>query len=123
MITVTFNPQNEDEASLVGGLLSQYVRVGRADAQHRDESPAPAQAAPEAKKPRARADKATAATAAATVADAPITLEVLRARLAELSAIGKGTQVRELLATFGASRLTDLDAERYSEAFQAAGAL
>lgn len=122
MITVTFNPQTEDEASLVGGILTQYLRAGRADAPHRGEPPVPALPAPEAKKTRARTDKA-APTPVAAVTEEPITLEVLRARLAELGANGKGPQVRELLATFGASRLTDLDAERYSEAFQAAGAL
>ena len=43
----------------------------------------------------------------------PITFEEVRTRLAELSRDGKTAQVRELIAKFGASKLSEVDPKHY----------
>ena len=43
----------------------------------------------------------------------PITFEEVRTRLAELSRDGKTTQVRELIAKFGATKLSEVDKKHY----------
>jgi len=45
----------------------------------------------------------------------PVTLEVVRAKLAVISQAGKQTQVKALLAKFDSKKLTDVSAERYKE--------
>lgn len=53
-------------------------------------------------------------------AAAPVKLETVRAKLAELSHAGKREQVKELLTQFGASKLSDIDASRYRDLLAAA---
>ena len=43
----------------------------------------------------------------------PITFEEVRTRLAELSRDGKTTQVRELIAKFGATKLSEVEKKHY----------
>lgn len=43
----------------------------------------------------------------------PITFEEVRTRLAELSRDGKTAQVRELIAKFGATKLSEVDKKHY----------
>ena len=43
----------------------------------------------------------------------PITFEEVRTRLAELSRDGKTTKVRELIAKFGATKLSEVDKKHY----------
>jgi hypothetical protein len=52
-----------------------------------------------------------------------ITLEQVRAKLAEVSNAGKKNEVKELLTSYGVSKLTDLPAEKYSELLAEAEAL
>jgi hypothetical protein len=49
-----------------------------------------------------------------------ITLEEVRAKLAALTQSGKQPQVKELLAKFGAKKLTDVPADKYAELLQEA---
>jgi len=51
----------------------------------------------------------------------PVSLEEVRAKLASLSQSGKQAQVKELITKFGASKLTDIPAEKYSELLEEAG--
>lgn len=56
------------------------------------------------------------------VADGPpeITLEQVRAKLAELSKIGKQDQVKVLLVSYGAKKLSDVSKEKYAELLEKA---
>lgn len=87
--------------SLNPAVVDQPVVVKNAPAKKaaKAESPAPA---PEAK---------------------AITLEQVRAKLAEVSNAGKKNEVKELLTSYGVSKLTDLPAEKYSELLAEAEAL
>jgi len=49
-----------------------------------------------------------------------VTLEEVRKKLAALSQGGKSAAVKEILAGFGASKLTDVSPEKYSELMAAA---
>ena len=51
-----------------------------------------------------------------------ITLEQVRAILADKSRSGKTAKVRELLLSFGAERLSEIDQTRYAEVLEAAEA-
>lgn len=52
-----------------------------------------------------------------------ITLETVRIKLAELSQAGKRPQVKELITSFGAKRLSDIPANKYAELLQKASEL
>ncbi|WP_197260761.1 hypothetical protein [Brevibacillus laterosporus] len=52
-----------------------------------------------------------------------IPLETVRAKLAALAKSGKQAEVKELLASFGASKLTDIPAERYLQLLTQAEAI
>lgn len=51
------------------------------------------------------------------------TLETVRAKLAAMSQAGKQAQVKELIASMGAAKLTDIKAEQYADLMTKAGAL
>ncbi|TLN00389.1 hypothetical protein FDZ73_19595 [bacterium] len=57
----------------------------------------------------------------ATPTTPTVSLEEVRAKLAALSQSGKQAQVKELITKFGASKLTDIPAEKYSELLEEAG--
>lgn len=50
-------------------------------------------------------------------------LEDVRAKLASLSQDGKQVQVKELITSFGAKKLSDIPAEKYPELLEEAGKL
>lgn len=50
-------------------------------------------------------------------------LEDVRAKLAGLVQSGKQAEVKELLAAFGATKLSEIPAERYGELMEKAGAI
>ncbi|MCR8979502.1 hypothetical protein [Brevibacillus laterosporus] len=52
-----------------------------------------------------------------------VSLETVRAKLAALSKSGKQTEVKALIASFDASKLTDIPAERYGELLTQAEAI
>ena len=52
-----------------------------------------------------------------------ITLEVVRAKLAALSQGGKQAEVKDLINSFGVSKLTDIPEERFPEVLEKAEAL
>ncbi len=55
--------------------------------------------------------------------EAACTLVDIRAKLAELQKSGKREQVKELLESFGASRLSEVPSEKYAELIKKAGEL
>lgn len=56
----------------------------------------------------------------ATESASTVTLEEVRAKLAKLSQAGKQAQVKALITQFGASKLTEIPAEKYAELMSAA---
>ncbi|WP_199770780.1 hypothetical protein [Brevibacillus laterosporus] len=52
-----------------------------------------------------------------------IPLETVRAKLAALAKSGKQAEVKELIASFGASKLTDIPAEKYLQLLTQAEAI
>lgn len=96
----------------------------------------PAAEEKQAKKPRAKkedpAPTPTASEEAPPAAPAPapaspskpgVTLEEVRAKLASLSQAGKAPQVKDLLKQFGATKLTDVAAEKFADLITAAEGL
>jgi hypothetical protein len=51
----------------------------------------------------------------------PVTLEAVRAKLAEISKAGKYEQVKALIEKYGVSKLTEVPKEKYSELLKEAG--
>ena len=52
-----------------------------------------------------------------------MSLEQVRAKLAELSQAGKAADVKKLIADFGAAKLTDIPADKYGDLLQKAEAI
>lgn len=65
----------------------------------------------------------TPETATTPAENATVTLEQVRAKLAALTQSGKQPQVKELLAKFGAKRLTEVPTEKYAELLKEAEAI
>lgn len=88
----------------------------------------PAELAAPAEKPKAKRAKAEAPApveepAVEAPASKPVTLEVVRARLGELSSDGKKEEIKSLFAKFGVAKLTELEPEKFGELLAAAEAL
>lgn len=62
----------------------------------------------------------TPASTATPASPSEITLEQVRAKLAALSQAGKAPEVKKLIASTGATKLTDVPAEKYGELLAAA---
>lgn len=52
-----------------------------------------------------------------------VTLETVRTKLAELAQAGKQAQVKELIKSFGAQKLSDIAEENYAELLEKASAV
>lgn len=68
-------------------------------------------------------DAAPVNTAPAQPAQPQITLETVRLKLAELAQAGKQQQVKALITSFGAQRISDVQPEKYPELLQKASEL
>lgn len=79
--------------------------------------PAPVNTAP------AQPEPTPAQTAPAQSAQPQITLETVRLKLAELAQAGKQQQVKALITSFGAQRISDVQPEKYPELLQKASEL
>jgi hypothetical protein len=148
MIQVTFTPGTSAQAALVGQLMAQYLALDEqpqepvrttsgliAGAQEE------VAAAPMVKRvrraPAAALDSASATgtpettsqpdptpTATTAETEAPeLTLEVVRAKLTEVSKAGKATEVKALLAALGVANLTAVPKEAYAKLMADAAAL
>lgn len=98
--------------------------TAKAPKQPKAEKPAATQAAPVTATP-APVESAPTAPVAESPSDnsVKITLEHVRAKLAEISQSGKAAQVKALLTEFGASTLSSVPAEKYAELLNKAAAL
>lgn len=119
--TVTISPQtNEHLAVLVDAM--QRLMPPSQDTVPKAES--------KAKKTKAVATDTTVPTHTEETDGGPkrdqavaFDLMAVRARLAELSKAGKADQVKALITSMNAAKLTDIPAERYAELMEKAGAL
>jgi hypothetical protein len=147
MIQVTFTPGTSAQAALVGQLMAQYLALDEqlqepvrttsgliAGAQEEAAAPAPKRtrraATPEASAPvePTPGPSADAQTTAPTedptpAAEPELTLEVVRAKLTEVSKAGKATEVKALLAALGVANLTAVPKEAYAKLMADAAAL
>lgn len=123
MITITFNPTTPEQmATLTRAMLSYIQPDGLRPSTNMqpmeiDGTP-PTNLAPlvfvEDKPKKAKKPPAEKPAAEEAPAPEPITLEHLRAKMAAKSQAGKGPECKALLATFGASNLTSVPADKYS---------
>ena len=129
MITITLTPQTPVQISAALKLLEQLSGSAFVESSPQVEAP---EVKTEAKKRKPAQEVAQEVTqeampspAAEPAAPAPevkpkVALEDVRKKLAALSHEGKAAQVKALLTNFGASKLTDVPAERYAELLAAA---
>lgn len=130
MITISINPQTPAHMAILGKALialladdaSPEVVAETPKKPRKAAEPAPTPSAPPA------ADSVTpTATAPVEVAAASpskaIALEEVRAKLAALSQAGKTAEVKALIGTFGAGKLTDIATDKYAEVLVAAEAI
>lgn len=60
-------------------------------------------------------EKASKSKKTATKEKAPVTLEMVRGMLAKKSQQGKTAEVREIIAKYGATKLSEISAEHYAD--------
>jgi hypothetical protein len=147
MIQVTFTPGTSAQAALVGQLMAQYLALDEqpqepvrttsgliAGAQEEAAAPvvkrvrrAPAAAQDSASAtgtPETTSQPDPTPTATTAETEAPeLTLEVVRAKLTEVSKAGKATEVKALLAALGVANLTAVPKEAYAKLMADAAAL
>ena len=130
MITISINPQTPAHMAILGKALIALLA----------DDAAPEVVAETPKKPRKAAEPALTLPAPVTALSSPtpepapvevaaaspskaITLEEVRAKLAALSQAGKTAEVKALIGTFGAGKLTDIATDKYAEVLVAAEAI
>lgn len=135
MITITVTPETSAQMSIMAKALvalladtavtpeiAAEVAEPKKTRKAKDEAPAPTPIAPATVTPAPTPEPAPAEAVVASPSKA-ITLEEVRAKLAALSQAGKTAGVKALISTFGAGKLTDISADKYSEVLVAAEAL
>lgn len=144
MIQITFTPSTTAQGNVLAQAILSYLSVvdaGETVAEVVAEPKAEAPAAPKKARKPAAVEASASATGGAEVpnetAAAPsepeapaastasskepsVSLEQVRAKLTELSQNGKGPEVKALIAKSGATKLTDIPAEKYAEVLAAA---
>lgn len=116
MITITFEPQNAEQADLVGNFLKTYYAA-----------PAEAPKKPKAAKPAPAAEPAPETPAPSVESPASpsktVTLVEVRAKLAELGQAGKADAVKAMLVSRGVQKLSELPPEQFAAVLEEAEAL
>ena len=148
MIQITFTPETPEQAAVVADAISKYLgAVGpvkdeapvaevpkpktRKSESKSTGSPLPldlaasvtasAPSSAEVPNETVAASSEPEAPAASTVSlPVAVTLEEVRAVLAQLSQAGKAADVKNLITTFGAAKLTEIPADKYSDVLAAA---
>ena len=129
MITITVTPETSSQMSIIAKALialladtdtPEAVETPKKPRKAKDDAPTPvavetATTTPEVTAP-AEAD-------AASPSEPTITLEQVRAKLTAISRSGKQAEVKGLIAKFGATKLTDLTADKFAGILTAAEAL
>ena len=109
MITITFNPQNAEQVSILAWAMTKLLEPTADEPVAKEEAPA--------KKPKAAKPAPTPAPVIETPAEpeaAPvITLEEVRAKLVAYKE--KGKPLKDLFETVGCANLSSVPAERYAE--------
>jgi hypothetical protein len=122
MITITFNPYTPEQMAILTAAMNAYMQAGAAAELASTPVNVPITEA-EAQPEPAKAKRASPKKPAAEEAPEPVTLEQLRAKMAAVSQAGKGPECKALLVKFGASNLTSVPAEKYSDLMNEVGAL
>lgn len=129
-VNMSFTINAATATELIRGIRKLAAILDAAAREAGIDSPAPVKAEPVpapapaiAQAPETPATPPLTPQAPASPTPAPtanISMEDVRAKLASLVQAGKQAQVKELLASFGASKLSDVPAERYGELMQKA---
>ncbi|MFZ5817264.1 MAG: hypothetical protein ACOY93_18530 [Bacillota bacterium] len=128
-INLTITASSPEElAHLLRGLAAAVPGVAQ------DPAPESTQPKRETRKTSTKSEATTAPPATETPSETPgeatsteetntptVTLEEIRARLAELVRAGKQAQVKELFPKFGATKLSEVPEDRWGELFEEAG--
>lgn len=124
MITITFNPTTPEQMATLARAMLSYIQPDglrpstNMQPEEIDGTP-PTNLAPlnfvEEKPKKAKKPPAEKPAVEEAPAPEPITLEQLRAKMAAVSQAGKGPECKALLVKFGASNLTSVPAEKYSD--------
>lgn len=133
MITITFNPTTPEQMATLARAMLSYIQPDglrpstNMQPEEIDATP-PTDLAPlifVEDKPKAKraSPKKPAVEEAPAEESTLITLEQLRAKMAAKSQAGKGPECKALLVKFGASNLTSVPAEKYSDLMNEVGAL
>ena len=141
MIQITFTPETPEQAAVVAKAIASYLGVAAVGETVAEVVEIPKETV--AKKPRAKAAVESASTneapnvaaestpaqeveskeQAASSSTSSVSLETVRGLLAKLSGEGKRAEVTALIAEFGATKLTEVPADKYAELYAAAEAL
>ena len=107
MITITFNPQNAEQVSILAWAMTKLLEPTADEPVAKEETPA--------KKPKAVKPAPTPEpeTAPATVSAPTVTLEDVRAKLVAFKESGKS--LKELFETVGCVNLSAVPPDRYAE--------
>lgn len=128
MIEIRITPDSPELMAKVIALLSDLGGTLAAEAPQKSAHKNVKSTQKSAHKNAETTEVATEVTAEVEVlepaAELPeVTLEMVRARLADLSQQGKTAEVKELLSNFGATKLTAVPADKYGELLSAAEGL
>lgn len=108
MITITFNPQNAEQVSILAWAMTKLLEPTADEPVAKEKAPAKKQkASPVAETP------AEPETPPATVSAPTVTLEDVRAKLVAFKESGKS--LKELFETVGCANLSAVPPERYAE--------
>lgn len=127
-ISMSFTIQATTAHEIGRGIreLAAIIEASAKDAGITSDAPAPS-STPTSTTPAPTVRESSAPEQDPSAAPAPssaepqvptVSFEDVRAKLASLVQAGKQPQVKELLASFGASKLSDVPAERYGELMQ-----
>lgn len=123
MIEIRITPNSPEELAKVIALLNE-MNGTLAETKKAKKKTAAEALVPSEPLPEITIEQIEAAPAIELAAELPeVTLEQVRARLAQLSQDGKAPQVKEILAGYGATKLTEVPADKYGELLAATEAL
>jgi hypothetical protein len=121
-IKINIEAKGLEEA--VHALANAFSNVPVAEKPAATISPAPAETPTQEPAQQAAAKEPEPAPAPETKQETPsVTMDTVRVKLAELSQQGKQAQVKDLITSFGAKRLSDIPEDKYGELLEKASEL
>lgn len=133
MITVQYKDFDDMVATskYIASLVGENAAVAAAlpvmspvaAAQEEPEKPQKEETAPSVPDKKESSEQPEEKTEAPVESGKTYTLEEVRAKLAELNKAGKRAEVKNLLGSFGAVKLSDIPTDKYGELMEKAGEL